>query len=234
MADVVDGAAQRRVETETREAGQERGHDSPAGGTARPTEAGARLVGAVSLIAGVILEAVIEDAADTAHARHHVHHRPRSTQRRRLLGGRAVGAPAPATAPAHHAPAATTHAAAVIQLVCGRRRVVGTGAGRRSDTRQQSTYLDRQATTVTPPRRVGRVTTPRRCRRPAWRRNHGRGGRRRLAGHSAPASAAGGGVGESGGGRRSVDVLVAGALNDETVHRESTGQRGSVGERPAR
>ena len=84
-ADGVDGAAQRRVEAETREAGQQGGHKSPAGGAARAPGAGARLVGAVAFVAGVVLEAVVEHAAHAADARRRVDHEARATQRLSLI-----------------------------------------------------------------------------------------------------------------------------------------------------
>jgi len=71
----VDAAAQRHVQAETWQTRQQRSHHRPPDGAVWSTGAGARLVGAVQFVAGVVLEAVVEQGADAAHARHHVDRR---------------------------------------------------------------------------------------------------------------------------------------------------------------
>ena len=206
---------QRNVQTQAGQTREHGRHDHPPQRTVRTLRARARLVGTVQLVAGVVLEAVVEQRADAAHARHDVHQRARSTQRRRLLGRRAVATSTPAAATTHRAPITTTHAArqrvhvttsrtprhctgAVSTTFVSRRRV-RTRRGGRTDARQQAPHLTSQTTaiTTTPPGRLSHLALRDLGPRAGSCWHRGSGGSRRprsLAAHSTPPSAAAGKV----------------------------------------
>jgi hypothetical protein len=75
----INGAGQRRIETQTRQTRQQTGHDGPAHGAVRPFAARARRIRTVVILTGIVFRTVIENGTNAAHAGQRVNDGPRPT-----------------------------------------------------------------------------------------------------------------------------------------------------------